>query len=145
MNEIRLKHPSPASGRGEGGEGVESNYIPQPPSKLPEELRQHARTLRKEATDAENLLWRLLRNRNLADAKFKRQHPVGKYITDFHCDEHQLVIELDGGQHAEQQNYDQQRTEYLQSQGFTVIRFWNNQVLNETEVVLQVIWEHIAK
>ena len=130
MNSIRTTPPSPASGRGVGGEGVEPNYTPQPPSKLPKELLQHVR---------------LLRNRNLAGAKFKRQHPVGKYITDFHCDDHQLVIELDGGQHAEQQHYDEQRTAYLQSQGLTVMRFWNHQVLNETEAVLQVIWEHVAK
>ncbi|QXP84660.1 DUF559 domain-containing protein [Methylococcus sp. Mc7] len=137
--------PSPAGGRGVEGEGTEWEYIPHPPAKLPEDLKQHARDLRKAATDAENLMWQLLRNRRLANAKFRRQHPIGKYIADFYCDEQGLVIELDGGQHAEQKTYDDQRTAFLQSQGLTVLRFWNNQVLNETEAVLQVIWEQVAR
>jgi adenine-specific DNA-methyltransferase len=134
--------PSPAGGRRVWDEGA---YLPNPPAKLPEDLKQHARDLRKAATDAENLMWQLLRNRRLANAKFRRQHPIGKYIADFYCDEQGLVIELDGGQHAEQKTYDDQRTAFLRSQGLTVLRFWNNQVLNETEAVLQVIWEHVAK
>jgi very-short-patch-repair endonuclease len=99
--------------------------------------------MRKEATDAENLLWRLLRNRRLAGAKFRRQHPIGQYIVDFYCDERRLVIELDGGQHLEQRDYDARRDAFLRKQGLTVLRFWNNQVLGETEAVLQVIWEHL--
>ena len=117
--------------------------MPRPPAKLPEELLQHAKSMRNQATDAENLMWRLLRNRALGGAKFRRQHLIGRYIVDFYCDESHLVIELDGSQHLEQQNYDEQRTAYLQKQGLGVLRFWNNQVLNETELVLQVIWEHI--
>ncbi|QXP88635.1 DUF559 domain-containing protein [Methylococcus capsulatus] len=137
--------PSPAGGRGAGGEGAEWDYIPHPPARLPEDLKRHARAMRKTATDAENLMWRLLRNRRLANAKFRRQHPIGEYIADFYCDEHGLVVELDGGQHAEQKTYDERRTAFLQSQGLTVLRFWNHQVLGETEAVLQVIWEHVAR
>ncbi|MGI2325243.1 MULTISPECIES: DUF559 domain-containing protein [unclassified Methylococcus] len=137
--------PSPAGGRGAGGEGAEWDYIPHPPARLPEDLKRHARAMRRTATDAENLMWRLLRNRRLANAKFRRQHPIGEYIADFYCDEHGLVVELDGGQHAEQKTYDERRTAFLQSQGLTVLRFWNHQVLDETEAVLQVIWEHVAR
>ncbi len=132
------------SGRGAGGEGDGSEYIPNPPAQLPEELLRHAREMRKGATDAEHLLWQLLRDRRLANAKFRRQHTIGNYIVDFYCDAHRLVIELDGGQHAEQQSYDAARTAFLEKQGLTVLRYWNNQVLGETEPVLQDIWRHVG-
>jgi very-short-patch-repair endonuclease len=88
-----------------------------------------ARQLRRNQTDAEKLLWSKLRNRALDGRKFRRQVPVGNYITDFLCSEAMLIVELDGGQHAEQQNYDQRRTRWLESQGFNILRFWNNDVL----------------
>jgi adenine-specific DNA-methyltransferase len=137
-------HPSPAGGRGAGGEGARTAYIPNPPARIPESLLRHAREMRKGATDAEILLWQLLRDRQVGGAKFRRQHPIGKFITDFYCDEHRLVIELDGGQHAGQKAYDEERTAFLEQQGLKVLRFWNNQVLNETDGVLQVIWEHVG-
>jgi adenine-specific DNA-methyltransferase len=132
-------------GPGEGEEkSTESRFIPHSPAKLPDKLLSRARTMRTHATDAENLLWQLLRNRRLGGAKFRRQHLIGRYIADFYSNEHSLVIELDGGQHMEQRHYDEQRTSYLQNQGLTVLRFWNNQVLIETESVLQAIWEQIV-
>lgn len=92
---------------------------------------QNARALRQSATTAEQLLWRHLRNRQLVGAKFRRQHPLGSYILDFVCLEHGLVVEVDGGQHADlqAQGYDQQRTVWLQQQGLRVLRFWNHEVV----------------
>lgn len=90
--------------------------------------------------DAEALLWSLLRNRRLANAKFRRQHVIAPYIVDFYCAEHRLAIELDGGQHSEQQDYDQRRDAFLEQKNITVLRFWNHQMLNETEAVLEAIY-----
>jgi adenine-specific DNA methylase/very-short-patch-repair endonuclease len=141
--------PSPASGRGGGGEGgdegVSEAKKPRPPRSVPPDLLRHAREMRSEATDAEKLMWYLLRNRRLADARFRRQHPIGRYIVDFCCREYGLVVELDGGQHRDQQTYDARRDAFLRKQGLSVLRFWNNDVLSETEGVLQQIWEFIEK
>ena len=103
-----------------------------------------ARGLRRSMTDVEQLLWRHLRNRHLSGWKFRRQHEVGRYIVDFVCMETMLVVELDGGQHAEQTDYDEHRTQYLQSMGYRVLRFWNNDVLANIESVLEVILEAVA-
>ncbi|MDR0260325.1 MAG: endonuclease domain-containing protein [Comamonas sp.] len=99
---------------------------------------QQARALRQSPTTAEQLLWRHLRNRQLAGAKFRRQHPLGPYILDFVCLEHGLVVEVDGGQHAQAPHelHDQQRTAWLQQQGLRVLRFWNHEVLQQTNEVL---------
>ncbi len=91
-------------------------------------------------TDAEALMWKLLRGRRLAGAKFRRQHPIGRYILDFYCHELKLCIELDGSQHAEQQEYDLARNAWLEEQGITSLRFWNNQILEETESVMESIY-----
>ena len=101
--------------------------------------RTHARNMRKSMTDAERLLWRSLRDRRFAHCKFRRQHPIGPYITDFACIAQKLVIELDGGQHAKQQAYDARRTRYLEEYGYRVIRFWDNEVLGNIEGVLASI------
>ena len=103
-----------------------------------------ARALRKQATDAERLLWKRLRSRQLEGHKFRRQTPVGPYVVDFLCLEHSLVIELDGGQHADQKEKDEERTKRLAGWGFRVLRFWNNEVLSNTEGVLQVIRDTLA-
>jgi len=132
---------SPAGGKGVGGEA----FCPRPPAPLPEDLLAHAREMRKDATDAENLMWRMLRSRRLSNAKFRRQHPIGQYIVDFYCDEHRLVVELDGGQHMEQRRYDAERDGFLRGNGLTVLRFWNNEVLGQTEAVLERIWALIEK
>jgi very-short-patch-repair endonuclease len=120
------------------------NFIPDSPTKLPDDLRQWAREMRREMTDAESLLWRLLRNRRVAGVKFRRQHPVGRYILDFYCDEKKLAIELDGGQHADAVNYDERRDAWLRAQGVQVLRFWNNQVLEETEAVMEAIYRTLT-
>ena len=95
-----------------------------------------ARRLRREGTDAERIVWRILRDRQLG-AKFRRQHPVGPYVVDFFCDEHRLVIEVDGGQHRPE--VDRRRTEYLEANGMRVMRFWNNEVIENLEGVATVI------
>jgi adenine-specific DNA-methyltransferase len=103
--------------------------------------------MRKDPTDAERLVWRALRGRRFAHFKFRRQATIGKYIVDFVCLEKQLVLELDGGQHAEpgQQARDSARTAWLESQGFTVLRFWDHEVLKDWEVIEQVIWQHLHR
>ncbi len=116
-------------------------------NKLPEQsdMIKRARELRANATDVERLLWTCLRKRQIAGYRFRRQAPMGRYIVDFVCYEKQLAIELDGGQHKKQAQYDAERTEWLESQGFTVLRFWNNQVLNELEGVKLTIYRHLTK
>ena len=86
------------------------------------------------------MLWNILRRRQVSGYKFRRQAPIGPYIVDFLCLEIRLVIEVDGGQHSEQANYDACRTAWLESEGFKVIRFWNNEVLEETDSVRDAIW-----
>ena len=103
-------------------------------------MRQYARSLRKNQTDAERLLWSRLRRRQVAGFKFRRQHQVGLYICDFACVEALVVVELDGGQHAENLQYDMRRDRFLRSAGFEVLRFWNNDVLGRTEEVLDTIY-----
>lgn len=120
------------------------DYFPEHPSQLPEDLKIWAREMRNQMPDAETLLWKLLRNRRVAGAKFRRQHAVGRYILDFYCAEKQLAIELDGGQHAEQNAYDSRRDAYLNEQGIRVLRFWNNQMLQETEAVLEVLYSALT-
>jgi very-short-patch-repair endonuclease len=101
--------------------------------------KRNARELRREMTDAERLLWRHLRQRQVAGRRFRRQHPVGRFIVDFVCLEAAVVVELDGGQHADRQAYDQARTAWLEAQGFRVLRFWNNEVLANAEGVRDLI------
>ena len=99
----------------------------------------NAKVLRSNQTDAEQRLWYHLRAHRFIGLKFKRQKPVGRYIVDFVCLEHRLIIELDGGQHAEQVAYDQHRDAWLRSQGYMVLRFWNNDVMQQLEGVLEQI------
>ncbi len=103
------------------------------------DIRQKAKQLRKNSTDAEYRLWQHIRNRQLHGWKFRRQVPIDLYIADFVCQQLKLVIELDGGQHAEATLYDARPTEYLQSKGYRVVRFWNNEVLQNTEGVMERI------
>ncbi|MEN6585770.1 MAG: endonuclease domain-containing protein [Sulfuricella sp.] len=97
------------------------------------------RNLRRNLTDAEQLLWKQLRGRQLNGHKFRRQHPFGDFILDFVCLEARLVIEIDGGQHMGSE-HDRPRDERLVKSGFHVVRFWNNQVLNELDSVVEAIW-----
>ena len=106
-----------------------------------------ARRLRKEMTDAERKLWKHLRSRRFEGYKFRRQHPIGRFIADFCCVERGLVIEVDGGQHAEDVNpqKDCERTAFLLQEGFHVLRFWDNDVLNKMDVVLGRIIDRIER
>jgi very-short-patch-repair endonuclease len=99
---------------------------------------QIARQLRHDMTDAERLLWYLLRARRFASAKFRRQHPIGPFVADFVCVAQRLIIEADGGQHAESAN-DLSRTDWLEGQGWRVLRFWNDDILHRQAMVLEEI------
>ena len=105
---------------------------------------RNARDLRRNLTDAERALWRHLRQRQIAGLKFRRQHPIDHYILDFVCLEARLVIELDGGQHADRQGEEQERTAWLKARGYRVLRFWNTQVLGNPEGVLELILRAVA-
>ncbi|QBQ99945.1 endonuclease domain-containing protein [Paraburkholderia pallida] len=105
---------------------------------------QFARFLRKNMTDAEHLLWRHLRAHRLCGQKFRRQQPIGPYIVDFVHFGARLVIEADGGQHNGSAD-DAARDAWLQSRGFTVLRFWNDEILQNIEAVLEVIVGEVAK
>lgn len=108
---------------------------------ISKEIRQHSKALRTNQTDAEKRLWSVLRNRNLNNLKFRRQHPIGKYIVDFICMEKMLVIEIDGDSHAGQEMYDSKRTEWLEAQGYKVIRFTNEDVQKRLDAVAaEIIW-----
>ncbi len=111
--------------------------MPRPPRSNPK-TRTHAIELRKEPTPAERKLWAIIRNDQLG-VSFRRQHAIGKYIPDFVCIEKKLIIELDGSQHLEQEEYDNERTKYLESLGYKVIRFWNNDVMNNIDGVILAI------
>ena len=105
------------------------------------------RHLRKNATDAERKLWNILRSRRMADLRFFRQYSVGLYTLDFYCPERRLAIEVDGGQHADAygQQHDAHRDRYLKELNIRVIRFWNNDVLQNIEGVGQRIKEEVEK
>ncbi len=111
----------------------------------PAYLTRNAKLLRRDSTDAENRLWRHLRAKRLAGLKFKRQQAIGPYIVDFCCFHPALVIEIDGGQHASAEEADRERTEFLRSRGFVVLRFWNSEVLTETDAVVQRIAEKVRE
>jgi very-short-patch-repair endonuclease len=102
-----------------------------------------ARELRANMTDAERMLWRALRRHQLG-ARFRRQVPLGPYVADFVCFDRKLVIEVDGGQHAERQALDEVRSEFLSASGYRVLRFWNNEVLGNIEGVLDEIDRALA-
>ena len=104
---------------------------------------ERARTLRGNPTDAEKALWNRLRQRQVENARFRRQQPIGPYVVDFFCPERNLIIEVDGGQHAVQASRDAARSRWLEQRGHRVLRFWNNEVLENIEGVVQVIAEEL--
>src|SRR5450432_4195636 len=106
-----------------------------------------ARCLRKNATDCERTLWRLLRNRNFAGYKFRRQPPIDPFVLDFYCPALKLAIELDGSGHdyAPRKRGDQRRSDFLAGNGVEVIRFWNHQVRRELDSVRQAIWFALSR
>ena len=104
---------------------------------------RNARALRSNMTDAEVRLWQALRMRQLKEARFRRQHAIGSYIVDFCAPRKKLIIEIDGGQHAEQVVYDTKRTAFLEQRGYRVLRFWNHEVLGDLDAVLEMILDAI--
>ena len=117
---------------------------------MPRKQRSNPKTkhqavrLRKESTPAEQKLWSRIRNEQLG-VTFRRQHAIGNYIPDFCSPKAKLVIELDGSQHLEQAEYDDERTKYLESQGYKVMRFWNNDVMNNLAAVMLAIMNALEK
>ena len=109
-----------------------------PAAATPTRLRIHAKNLRLHATDAERRLWYYLRAGRFMGLKFKRQKPVGPFIVDFICLELGLILEADGGQHGIE--HDRERDAWLRARGFLVLHFWNNDILENTDVVLERIW-----
>ena len=108
-------------------------------------MNRFARTLRKNPTDAEAHLWNHLRARRLNGYKFRRHRPFGPYVLDFVCLDARVAIELDGSQHAEQSAYDEHRDAFVRSYGLRILRFWNNDVLSQTETVLETICEALHR
>ena len=111
--------------------------------KIDPQLLQFAKSMRHTATDAEQLMWQLLRAKHFMGLKFRRQHVIKPYIVDFYCHEIGLVIELDGSQHGTDDaiEYDAERTKFLETLGLTVVRYWNHDVLGRTDVVLEHLWQ----
>ncbi len=99
----------------------------------------HVRKLRKNTTETEKYLWHHLRARRLNHYKFRRQYLIYPYVVDFICLSHKLIVECDGSQHQAQEEYDQKRTNFLTTQGYRVMRFWNNEIFRETSLVLNII------
>jgi very-short-patch-repair endonuclease len=104
-----------------------------------EDSKNRARRLRREPTPAEEKLWEELRAKQLRGFKFRRQHPIGPYFADFCCLKRRLIVEVDGDEHTESESYDQKRTAYLMERGHRVIRFWNEDVLEDSDSVLAAI------
>ena len=104
-----------------------------------------ARTLRKNQTPQEKILWCLVRNSQIKGLKFRRQYPIGDYIVDFICKDIKLIIEIDGGQHntPEGIEYDNKRNQYLKNKGYKVLRFWNHEIDNNLQGVYEIILKHL--
>ena len=143
-----ISAPRPLScgrGKGEGAGSFRTMHEKdKPPVRLlPAVKLARARALRRNQTDAETKLWRLVHDRRLLDAKFRRNHPIGSFFADFCCLKTHLIVEVDGGQHANEADtdYDRRRTAYLESRGFKVMRFWNQEILRESDRVIEQIYE----
>lgn len=113
--------------------------------KVSKKTRQQARALRRRQTSAENVLWRALRNRQLAGLKFRRQHPLGEYIVDFYCHDHRLVVEVDGDSHVYKKAYDLRRSRRLTKDGNRILRFTNHEITNQLNSVLEEIMNAYSK
>ena len=105
---------------------------------------ENARRLRRDATDAERRLWSALRDRRLSGYRFRRQFPIGRFIVDFACTKHRLIVEADGSQHADSEP-DRERTAWLEEQGWRVLRFWNNDVLTNTNGVVETVLKELQE
>jgi very-short-patch-repair endonuclease len=102
--------------------------------------RKLARELRKNMTDKERLLWSKLRGKQFGGFKFRKQAPIGDFIVDFVCFDRKVIVELDGDQHAVSVEADKKRSEWLRSQGFRVLRFWNHEVIEDADMMMEAIW-----
>ncbi|AIL65825.1 hypothetical protein NOVO_07430 [Rickettsiales bacterium Ac37b] len=102
-------------------------------------MKNFQKFLRKNTTSEERILWYYLRDRRFYDFKFRRQHIIKNYIVDFICLSHKIVIELDGGHHSYQQNYDNKRDSLIKAEGFKILRFWNNEIKDNVEGVLETL------
>jgi very-short-patch-repair endonuclease len=108
-------------------------------------IKENAKKLRINLTEPERILWSFLKNKGINNVKFRRQVPIGKYIVDFLCYEKDLIIEIDGSQHAEaQKEYDLKRDKYLSNRGYKVTRFWNNDITENLEGVVNRIIELVS-
>jgi very-short-patch-repair endonuclease len=140
--------PSPLVGEGgaERSSATGEGFAPQSPSHRPvaKRIRHFAKDMRREPTAAEAAMWRLLRDRRLSQYKFRRQVPFQKFILDFVCFEKRIVIEIDGGQHAESAR-DTIRDSILKAEGFRIERYWNNDVLQQPSAVLEDIFAKLAE
>jgi very-short-patch-repair endonuclease len=105
----------------------------------------YARSLRRNMTDAERLLWQQLRNRQMDGWKFRRQHPLGPFVVDFICLDKKIIVEVDGSQHAIHIKEDAERSRCLQEWGYRILRFWNNDVLKGIDSVLEVIYRELSE
>ena len=110
---------------------------------LPTTTLENSRRLRRDMTDAEHKLWQRLRSGQLDGLKFRRQHPIPPYIADFRCIAEKLIVELDGSQHNEEM--DAARTHYLEAHGWRILRFWDHDVLQQTQAVIEAIWNNVGK
>ncbi len=134
-----MNSPSPLAGEGGArAEGVGGRGAVDAAERRRQQ-REHAKDMRSGMTEAEKTLWRILRAKRMETFKFRRQLPIGPYIVDFACPSRRLVVEADGGQHAEN-TYDARRDAWLASQGWHVLRFWNQEILTNHEGV----WRSIA-
>ena len=124
-----------------GGRRPQDGLSTQRPSSLESSMNftNRSRQLRKNRTEAEQKMWSLLRGRQIAGHKFRFQSPIGQYIVDFVCHDKRLIVEIDGGQHQLRTSQDATRTSWLQSQGYRVLRFWNNEVLSNSTGVIETI------
>ena len=104
----------------------------------------HAKELHRNPTPAETKLWAQLRAHRLGNIHFRNQHAIGNYVVDFCAPRKKLIIELDGSQHLEQGDYDAERTAFFESKGYRILRFWNNDVMNDLNAVLKVIWSALS-
>jgi very-short-patch-repair endonuclease len=127
FSDLASPRPSVGEGQGEGKTGMPIN------------LTAVAKDLRKCMTDAERVLWQRLKAKQFGGLKFRRQEQIGRFIADFVCFERGIIIEADGGQHAIEREKDEERTQWLNSQGFTVLRFWNYDILTNIESVMEAI------
>jgi very-short-patch-repair endonuclease len=115
-----------------------------PPKRSTPKMMHRAGELRREPTPAEAMLWKYLRSQTLNGTHIRRQYAIDKYIVDFCAPRAKLIIEVDGSQHLDQQDYDAERTEFLKAKDYHVLRFWNNDILNNIEDVMAVILQAIS-